>query len=58
MSLFVAELLAMGLSRVPLAISVVLIAIAYSTCGSLALFLGLGVFIWKVSNITKRNNLT
>jgi hypothetical protein len=52
-SLIVAEVVAMGLSRIPLIISVALIAIASITCGSLALFLGLGVFIWKVLRIHK-----
>ncbi|XP_046461194.1 GPI inositol-deacylase-like [Daphnia pulex] len=47
-SLIVAEVVAIGLSRIPLVISVALIAIGCSTCGSLALFLGLGVYIWKL----------
>lgn len=47
-SLIVAEVVAIGLSRIPLVISVALVAIASSTCGSLALFLGLAVCIWKL----------
>lgn len=50
-SLIVAEVVAIGLSRIPLVISVALVAIASSTCGSLALFLGLAVCIWKVTTI-------
>lgn len=47
-SSIIAEAVTMALSRIPIAISVVLLGIGLATCGSLALFLGLIVCIWKV----------
>lgn len=38
----------MGLSRMPVVIAVVLLAIGLATCGSLAILLGLVVCIWKL----------
>ena len=47
-SAIIAEAVTMGLSRMPVVISVALLAIGLATCGSLALILGLIVCIWKV----------
>lgn len=47
-SSIIAEVATMGIARVPILISVALITIGISSCGSLALVLGFIVCIWKV----------
>ena len=52
-SSIIAEVITMGLSRFPIIVSVVLVAIGIGSCGSLALILGLVVCIWKVRSEAK-----
>lgn len=47
-SSIIAEVITMGLSRFPIIVSIVLVAIGIGSCGSLALILGLVVCIWKM----------
>jgi hypothetical protein len=47
-SALIAELVTLSLTRLPLVVSVVLVAVAFSTCGSVALLLGCVFCIWKV----------
>ena len=50
-SSIIAEIVTLGLSRLPLVVSIVLIAVGISSCGALAIVLGLFFCIWKVINV-------
>ena len=50
-SALIAELVTLSLTRLPLVVSVVLVAVAFSTCGSVALLLGCVFCIWKVRHL-------
>jgi len=47
-SSIIAEIVTLGLSRLPLVVSIVLIAVGISSCGALAIVLGLFFCIWKM----------